>query len=88
MQDFVSSGFSNKIQQLIFHCFITHFFNVLLCELSVSYSHFLFSYFIFNAHLQLVDNKIFCVHGGLSPLLRTIDQIQVIERLQEVRVVL
>jgi diadenosine tetraphosphatase ApaH/serine/threonine PP2A family protein phosphatase len=24
------------------------------------------------------------VHGGLSPLLRTIDQIQVIERLQEV----
>jgi len=32
----------------------------------------------------LVDNKIFCVHGGLSPLLRTIDQIQIIERLQEI----
>ncbi|KAJ1383392.1 Metallo-dependent phosphatase-like protein, partial [Ochromonadaceae sp. CCMP2298] len=32
----------------------------------------------------LVDNKIFCVHGGLSPLLRTVDQIQVIERLQEI----
>lgn len=34
--------------------------------------------------LQLIDNRIFCVHGGLSPLLRTVDQIQVIERLQEV----
>jgi diadenosine tetraphosphatase ApaH/serine/threonine PP2A family protein phosphatase len=33
---------------------------------------------------QLIDNRVFCVHGGLSPLLRTIDQIQVIERLQEV----
>lgn len=32
----------------------------------------------------LVDNRIFCVHGGLSPILRTIDQIQVIERLQEI----
>ena len=25
----------------------------------------------------LIDNKVFCVHGGLSPILRTIDQIQV-----------
>eukprot|EP00981_Chlorochromonas_danica_P014698 scaffold8601_cov180-Ochromonas_danica.AAC.12 len=32
----------------------------------------------------LVDNRIFCVHGGLSPIMRTIDQIQVIERLQEI----
>jgi len=32
----------------------------------------------------LVDNRIFCVHGGLSPIIRTIDQIQVIERLQEI----
>jgi diadenosine tetraphosphatase ApaH/serine/threonine PP2A family protein phosphatase len=38
-----------------------------------------------HAHAQLIDNKIFCVHGGLSPMLRTIDQIQVLERLQEVR---
>ncbi len=34
--------------------------------------------------VKLVDNRIFCVHGGLSPILRTIDQIQVIERLQEI----
>ena len=33
---------------------------------------------------QLIDNRVFCVHGGLSPILRTIDQIQVIERLQEI----
>lgn len=32
----------------------------------------------------LVDGKVLCVHGGLSPELRTIDQIQVIERVQEI----
>lgn len=32
----------------------------------------------------IIDNRIFCVHGGLSPMLRTIDQIQVLERLQEI----
>lgn len=32
----------------------------------------------------LIDDKVFCVHGGLSPILRTIDQIQVLERLQEI----
>lgn len=31
-----------------------------------------------------MDNRIFCVHGGLSPIIRTIDQIQVLERLQEI----
>ncbi|CAD8156104.1 unnamed protein product [Paramecium pentaurelia] len=28
----------------------------------------------------LVDQKVFCVHGGLSPLINTIDQIRVIDR--------
>jgi serine/threonine-protein phosphatase 6 catalytic subunit len=32
----------------------------------------------------LIDGKIFCVHGGLSPSLRTVDQIQVLERVQEI----
>ena len=32
----------------------------------------------------LVDGKVFCVHGGLSPTLRTIDQIQILERVQEI----
>jgi diadenosine tetraphosphatase ApaH/serine/threonine PP2A family protein phosphatase len=32
----------------------------------------------------VVDGKVFCVHGGLSPVLRTVDQIQVIERVQEI----
>ena len=32
----------------------------------------------------LVDGKVFCVHGGLSPALRTIDQIQILERVQEI----
>ena len=33
---------------------------------------------------QLVDDSIFCVHGGLSPELRGIDQMQTIERVQEI----
>lgn len=32
----------------------------------------------------LIDGKIFCVHGGLSPSLRSVDQIQVLERVQEI----
>src|SRR5690554_6112397 len=34
--------------------------------------------------LQVVDGKILCVHGGLSPEIRTLDQMQVIERVQEI----
>lgn len=32
----------------------------------------------------LIDDKIFCVHGGLSPSLNTLDDIRVIDRKQEV----
>lgn len=32
----------------------------------------------------LIDNSVLCVHGGLSPDVRTIDQIRTIERQQEV----
>lgn len=32
----------------------------------------------------LIDDKIFCVHGGLSPSINTLDQIRVIDRKQEV----
>lgn len=33
---------------------------------------------VFICGKQLVDQRIFCVHGGLSPIMRTIDQIQVL----------
>lgn len=33
---------------------------------------------------KLIDGKIFCVHGGLSPELKTLDQICTIQRNQEV----
>ena len=39
-------------------------------------------YFLFS--VQIVDGKVFCVHGGLSPGLRTIDHMQTLERVQEV----
>ena len=32
----------------------------------------------------IVDDKIFCVHGGLSPVIETLDQIRTIDRKQEV----
>ena len=32
----------------------------------------------------LVDNRVFAVHGGLSPTITTLDQIRVIDRKQEV----
>jgi len=32
----------------------------------------------------IIDNKIFCVHGGLSPLISTLDEIRSIDRRQEV----
>jgi len=32
----------------------------------------------------LIDDKIFCVHGGLSPSISTLDQIRTIDRKQEV----
>ncbi|CAN8273792.1 unnamed protein product [Cochlearia groenlandica] len=32
----------------------------------------------------VVENKIFCVHGGLSPAIMTIDQIRMIDRKQEI----
>ncbi|EYC27845.1 hypothetical protein Y032_0008g215 [Ancylostoma ceylanicum] len=32
----------------------------------------------------VIDGKAFCVHGGLSPSIQTLDQIRVIDRKQEV----
>ena len=41
----------------------------------------LFDYFPITA---LVDNKVFCLHGGLSPMVETIDQVRELNRIQEV----
>jgi len=32
----------------------------------------------------IIDEKIFCVHGGLSPSITTLDEIKIIDRKQEV----
>ena len=40
--------------------------------------------FDYLALAAIVDNKVFCVHGGLSPAIQTIEEIQILERKQEV----
>ncbi|GMF60504.1 unnamed protein product [[Candida] boidinii] len=41
----------------------------------------LFDYLILSA---IIDNQLFCVHGGLSPNVQTIDSILVIDRFKEI----
>ena len=34
----------------------------------------------------MVDNKVFCVHGGISPRISTLDEIMAIDRVMEIPV--
>ena len=40
--------------------------------------------FDYLALAALIDNRVFCVHGGLSPVISTLDEIMAIDRKQEV----
>ncbi len=50
---------------------------------SAAWSHFtdLFDYLALAA---VIDNDIFCVHGGLSPTVHSIDQLMVVDRFREI----
>lgn len=58
----------------------TSVFRQSLTARSVHYVNFLYS----SIKLLICDSQIFCVHGGLSPSIQTLDQIRIIDRKQEV----
>ena len=39
---------------------------------------------LYLCYIFAIDDRILCVHGGLSPAVNTLDQIRVIDRKQEV----
>ena len=41
-------------------------------------------YLVLSPLFQIIDECILCVHGGLSPDIKTLDQIRTIERSQEI----
>ncbi|KAG4304042.1 hypothetical protein PORY_002565 [Pneumocystis oryctolagi] len=46
--------------------------------------HYFTNMFDFLTLSVIIDNKIFCVHGGLSPSIHSIDQIKIIDRFREI----
>lgn len=46
--------------------------------------HHFTSMFDFLTLTAVIDDKIFCVHGGLSPSIHSIDQIKIIDRFREI----
>ena len=54
------------------------------CFLVISIFHVSPDLFDYLPLTALVDSQIFCLHGGLSPSIDTLDHIRALDRLQEV----
>ena len=58
---------------------------LLRCALPSSFlSSFARLSFLLTARGKIIDGEVLCVHGGLSPDIRTLDQIRVLSRAQEI----
>uniref|UniRef100_A0A2C9JUS8 Serine/threonine-protein phosphatase n=1 Tax=Biomphalaria glabrata TaxID=6526 RepID=A0A2C9JUS8_BIOGL len=73
---------SRQITQI--YGFYGKFLNTLLSGLEVFIFIFISFQCINKNYFQIIDEVILCVHGGLSPDIKTIDQIRTIERNQEI----
>ena len=58
---------------------------LLRCALSSPFaSSFALLWFLLITRGKIIDGEVLCVHGGLSPDIRTLDQIRVLSRAQEI----
>jgi serine/threonine-protein phosphatase 6 catalytic subunit len=63
-------------------CNVFDYLNLAAVCLPLSFTSSWLAIIIF--HVQIIDGDVLCVHGGLSPDIRTLDQIRVLSRAQEI----
>lgn len=83
---FLLGSTNHLLSSTLFHCTAhCHSFPRIYCRnsrttLTCAVTSRTFSFFF----AQVIDGRVLCVHGGLSPEVKTLDQIRLIERNQEI----
>ena len=77
---FMTNVYEN-MGQLQFGAIVLKFLIIFLClQVSLILLYRVNSTFCIYIRISVIDNKILCVHGGLSPSITTLDQIRSIDR--------
>ena len=77
---FMTNVYEN-MGQLQFGAIVLKFLIIFLClQVSLILLYRVNSIFCIYIRISVIDNKILCVHGGLSPSITTLDQIRSIDR--------